>query len=72
MTPPTPVNFKRPSPLVLVAPDSDFPLTITPPGLKAFDISGKPASVISGKPASVISGKPASALPSRGLILISA
>ncbi|OAV86308.1 hypothetical protein PTTG_04381 [Puccinia triticina 1-1 BBBD Race 1] len=38
MTPPTPVNFKRPSPLVLVAPDSDIPSTITPPGLTAFDI----------------------------------
>ncbi|WAR54845.1 hypothetical protein PtB15_4B463 [Puccinia triticina] len=46
MTPPKPVNFKRPSPLVLVAPDSDFPSTITPPGLTAFDILGKPASAI--------------------------
>ncbi|WAR52245.1 hypothetical protein PtB15_1B686 [Puccinia triticina] len=47
MTPPKPVNFKGPSPLVLVAPESDFPSTITPPGLTDFDILGKPASAIS-------------------------
>jgi hypothetical protein len=38
MTPPTPVDFKRPSPLVLVAPDSDTPSSITPPGMAPFDL----------------------------------
>ncbi|KAA1122016.1 hypothetical protein PGTUg99_018632 [Puccinia graminis f. sp. tritici] len=38
MTPPTPVDFKRPSPLVLVAPDSDTPSSINPPGMTPFDL----------------------------------
>ena len=42
MTPPTPVDYKRPSPLVLAfpkpSPDSDIPSTLTPPGVTPFDL----------------------------------
>lgn len=43
MTPPTPVDFKRPSPLTLAfpnlsGPDSDIPSAITPSGIAPFDL----------------------------------